>query len=276
MRKKELRLYIPMLIILVLALGVYILFTSRSKDNQAPEISIDTDTLSVSVTDPESALLRGVTAFDPQDGDVTGLLVVEKISDLQEDHTATITYAAFDHSGNVSKATRTLHYTDYTSPVFSLTKPLVFTANATGDIMNRVTVTDVLDGNISRNLKATLVSDTSSLSNVGTHEVTFRVTNSMGETVRITLPVDVLPSGTYTGTAQLTENLLYIPQGEAFRAADYFKSMTLGSTAYTVSDGVELSVNSDVNTAKPGVYSVTYTATYNSAQAFTRLIVVVE
>ena len=275
MRKKKMRLYIPLLILVILALGIYWILERSREDHIPPQIDIDSDIINISVTDGNAALLDGVTAQDNRDGDVTGLLLVEKVSDLDENHTATVTYAAFDHSGNVAKATRTVCYVDYAPPVFSLNKPLVFNIGSTADLVSRVQVTDVLDGNISRNLKATIVSD-SNLSTAGVHEVSFRVTNSMGDTVRITLPVDVLPTGTYTGSIKLKENLIYLPTGEAFNPNDYFAAMTLGVAEYTLTDGVQLSFTGNVDTTTPGIYSIAYTAVYNNSKAFTRLIVVVE
>lgn len=276
MRKKELRIYIILLLLLVLAACVYFFLVRQIDDSRPPEITILSDTLDISVSDPEEALLTGVTAQDDRDVDVTDLLVVEKISDLSPEHTAIVTYAAFDHSGNVAKATRTIHYTDYTPPVFSLSAPLVFTLGSNTDVLSRVRVTDALDGDISHNLKGSLTGDSSGLNSVGTHQVTFRVTNSMGDTARITLPVDVLPSNTYTGSIKLTKNMVYLKQGVKFRAGDYFSHMSLGSTTLTRADGVELETVSDVDTSTPGVYSVAITARYNTVQAFTRLIVVVE
>lgn len=276
MRKKELRIYMILLALLVLIASIYFLLVRRIDDTTPPEITILSDTLDISVADPEEALLSGVTARDNRDDDVTDLIVVEKISDMTPEHTATVTYAAFDHSGNVAKQTRTIHYTDYTPPVFSILSPLVFTAGSSADILNRVQVTDSLDGDISHILKASLTGDSSGLNVVGTHQVTFRVTNSMGDTARITLPVDVLPSNTYTGTIKLTKNIVHLNQGVKFRASDYFSYMSLGANTLTRSDGVELETVSDVDTSTPGVYSVAFTAHYNTAQAFTRLIVVVE
>lgn len=267
-----------MLILLCVIGSIYFIFTNRNNDTRPPEISMEEEILKLSVSDPENKLLQGVSVRDDRDGDVTHLLVVEKISELTADHTATVTYAAFDLAGNVSKASRTILYTDYTSPVFGLKSPLVFTVGTNVNVLNQVTATDMLDGDISRNLKANLVGESTGLNTEGTHQVNFRVTNSMGETARITLPVDVLPANTYRGTIQLTDNMIYLKKGDRFRAEDYFESITVGVTKFTPEDDVELelTVTDDVDTSVPGVYSAAYTAQFNTTQAFTRLIVVVE
>lgn len=276
MRRKELRIYLPLLVLLLVVTGVYVALSNFSEDTRPPKLTIPEDALSVSVSDPESALLQGITALDNHDGDVTDLILVEKISDLSDDHTAIVTYAAFDRSGNVSKGTRTVRYTDYTSPVFSLRAPLVFQEGTNPDVLGRISASDVIDGDISRNIKAALAGSAASLSIAGTHPVAFRVTNSMGDTVYITVPVDVLPVNTYLGTVNLTANLIYVAQGASFQPAAYFRSLSLASNHFTVADGVKLTVDSDVDTSVPGTYSVAYTATYQNMQAFTRLIVIVE
>ena len=52
-------------------------------------------------------LLAGVTAMDETDGDVTGSLVVEKVSEVGNG-TVIVTYGVKDSSGNVGKASRVM------------------------------------------------------------------------------------------------------------------------------------------------------------------------
>lgn len=53
----------------------------------------------------ESLLLEGVSAYDEQDGDVSGSLLIEKISKTAGGDVI-VTYAAMDASDNVGKASR--------------------------------------------------------------------------------------------------------------------------------------------------------------------------
>ena len=55
----------------------------------------------------------GITAWDDQDEDLTGEIMVDHISTLISANTAKITYVVFDHADNASKLTRTVAYTDY-------------------------------------------------------------------------------------------------------------------------------------------------------------------
>ncbi len=233
--KKKMRWLIPMIFVLLCAAATagYTFLFVLSDDTTAPEIMIDTEVLEVSVKADDADLLQGVTAFDDVDGDVTANILVEGVSKFWDDNTVTVTYAAFDAAGNVSKASRTLKYTDYEAPVFGLNNTLVLRTGTATDILKYVTAYDTIDGDISRHVKGTLVSDTSSLGYSGVHEVEFRVTNSLGDTQRITLPVEVYESNTYNATVDLgDEYLIYLRRGAAFKPEEYLKELIVGTVSY--------------------------------------------
>ena len=124
----------------------------NSKDNQAPVITMDTDSIQVSCQAEDGELLKGIKATDSKDGDVTGSLIVESVSNFMENHTRNMTVVAFDSDNHATKAARKITYTDYVSPTFSLTEPLRFAMN-TQDIMGTLTCSDVLDGDITGKIK---------------------------------------------------------------------------------------------------------------------------
>ena len=124
----------------------------NSKDNQAPAITMDTDSIQVSCQAEDGELLKGIKATDSKDGDVTGSLIVESVSNFMENHTRNMTVVAFDSDNHATKAARKITYTDYVSPTFSLTEPLRFAMN-TQDIMGTLTCSDVLDGDITGKIK---------------------------------------------------------------------------------------------------------------------------
>lgn len=257
------------------------LFVSRSaEDHTGPQITFDKQQIRVSVKDSETALLGGVTAWDDKDGDVTSSVVVEGVSDLTADHIAKVTYAAFDEAGNVTKTQREVVYSDYKSPKFKLSKPLVFQSGTSFDLFRCIHAEDALDGSLDSRIKATLVEGDTVVSAEGIHKVAFRVTNSMGETVNLTVPVEVYPAGQYQGTVSLRENLVYLSAGSTFEPMDYLQSYQVGETIYTFFDGtagISVTVGGDqVDTSTPGVYSVSYTVTDGVNTGYTRLIVVVE
>lgn len=301
MNIKGLKRYVILPVALCFLLtAVYSIVFVFMDDRKRPEITMDSDVLSVSVHAGQKALLQGVTATDNKDGDVTSGILVEGISKMTENKTAVITYVAYDASGNASKASRTIEFTDYQPPVFGQEEALVFASNTAPDVLEFMTAEDILDGDISNRIKGTLLSDTTSLNYPGVHDVEFRVTNSMGDTQYITLPVEVYQAGDFNAKAELTDYLVYIKAGENFNPRAYLQNIVMGNTKYSLDpdinddlrlyfnnytspainpkvDIVNVEISSNVDTDVPGVYSVAYTIDYAGRyDACTRLNVVVE
>ena len=262
-----------------LGFAAYLVYTRQIADNTPPEISFTSDLLEVSVEASEDDLLAGVSALDAKDGDVTNSILVEGISGLSSDQLAIVTYAAFDKAGNVAKSQRTLRYTDYHSPRFSLTAPLIFRSGSSFDLLKFISAEDVMDGILDNRIKATLVRGEGALNEEGIYEVEFRVTNSMRDTAYLTVPVEIYPVGLYNATVTLTDYLIYVQQGDLFDYNDYLDTLQVGTETISLSSipsDVSVSYNSDVNLNTPGTYSVTYTLKKGSYTGYTRLIVVVE
>lgn len=282
MKKKD---WISLLLIAV-CLGVlvgYQALSSLRADNAAPEIIIGDQLLELSALEPRSALLQGVTARDAADGDVTDSLVVESIRLLRADGTASVTYAAFDKAGNVAKFSREVRFTDYESPRFSLSGPLLFSQNASYDVLSMISATDMLDGDISHRIRATVL-DEVGVGYAGTHHIQFRVTNDLGDTVELVLPVEIYSPGLFESRLTLTNYLVYLRQGDSFNARGYLDAVTMGRETVSLRSGVPenmaLTISGKVDTGVPGVYTVDYEISYEmGAQTYTaysKLIVVVE
>lgn len=259
-------------------------------DTKAPKIEINTERVEVSVMDPGSALLRGVTATDNVDGDVTASVVVERISLLDTDGTISVSYAAFDSAGNVAKATREAKYTDYERPRLTLKRPLLYTYGTNFDVLAAISATDMLDGDIQHRVRATALAE-DAITNLGTHQVRFQVNNSLGDTMTLELPVEVYTADAYSAGLTLTEYLIYLPVGANFNPKSYLDTFTLRGAETNLRSGLPggytLQTEGEVQTMQPGVYSVGYRVTYtvrnetnpNLNQNFTgysKLIVVVE
>ena len=286
MKKKNLLLLVPITLSAALYFG-YRAWDDIQTDKLPPEISISQETIQVSVSAPASDLLRGITAQDDRDGDVTGSLLVERVSMLDSSGTVEVSIAAFDQSGNVAKTTRTARYTDYQSPRFYLNRSLTFAAGSNFDLLAAVGATDPLDGDIQHRIKATSM-DNDSVGATGNHEIEFRVTNSMGETVRLTLPVTVYTPDTYGLEVDLSSYMVYLEQGSEFIAEPYLIQIRRGNNTISLEEGMpddySLLITGEVNTAVPGVYPVDYTVTYAQPtndgtqyiSGIARLIVVVE
>ena len=280
MKKITKWLLLILLVLCTAAFIVYYRFSQAGPDRTAPVISMEAEEITLSVGDGQEAYLAGVTALDDVDGDVTAMMVVEGVSAIDSRDCVTITYAAFDRAGNVAKAHRTGRYTDYEGPKFALKNPLVFYSGYTIDLLDHITASDPLDGDLSARVKATLSGGETDLSQEGTHPVDLRVTNSMGDTARITVPVEICSYAAYDATVNLTDYLIYWEKGSPFQAEDYLVSLYAGYREITPeqlgAEGAQIDIHSDVNPDEPGSYSVSYTITYGSYTGFTRLIVVVE
>lgn len=280
--KKAKWMYIVLILLSGAAFVGYRFLDQVRTDTKAPEITIS-GPLSISVYESEDAYLSGVTAKDDRDGNVTSSLVVESITMTDKDSPATVKYAAFDKAGNVTKAEREVTFTDYTSPRFSLDAPLAFSTDASVDVMDLIHAEDVLEGDISRRVRATMLSE-GSISSQGVHSVEFRVTNSLGDTVRVELPVEVYPANTYKAQLRLTDYLIYMTQGSTFNARDYLlEYILLGETTWlrgSLPDDITLKIDGQVDTNTPGVYAVSYTVTGMLREepyaAYSKLIVIVE
>lgn len=270
-------LWLAALALCCVAFGVYRLSGGAGVDREAPKISMAEDEIVLSVADEQTALLQGVTAQDAQDGDVTASLLVESVRGLVDEGRFTVTYAAFDAAGNVSKAKRTVYYRDYTAPRFSLSSPLIFRSGSTPDVFAPLNASDVFDGDLTGRIKGTLVSGAQQLSEAGEYTVEFRVSNSLGDTAYLTAPVQVITGWGSGAQLELTAYLVYLPCGADFAPEDYVDCLRYGmQTAAPEDEGFVLSAASEVDTATPGVYCVDYSASYGTMSARTRLLVVVE
>lgn len=279
MRKKGKWLLLLLVLICCGGFAVYQFLWNQAYDREPPKITMDQDELTLSVSDPESALLQGVTATDARDGDVTNSLVVESVQGVVADQEFTVTYAAFDSAGNVAKAQRTVHYSDYVSPRFSLSGALLFRAGSSVDIFSVLEAEDVIDGDLTDRIKATMTSGGQQISEPGDYTVEFRVTNSLGDTSYFEAPIRVVASEGSVAEVTLREYLVYVSKGDKFQPKDYLDTMKAGSEKIALgryNSDVFIDVDSNVDTDTPGTYRVDYTVTYGDYTGQSRLIVVVE
>lgn len=276
------------LIICLLALLVsgvvfaaYYLFFVEAKDTEAPVIHVPDGQIEVSVSDGDEKLLEGVTASDNKDGDVTAGMVVESVSNITDDDIVTVKIAAFDTAGNVTKAERQVHYTDYRGPRFTLSVPLLFREGTRFDIMSCIGVDDLIDTHLDDRIKATLLSESYSVDVAGEYLIQFRVTNSLGDNAIVELPAEVYSVDTYNAQLELTDYLIYLKKGDAFDPESYLDNFKTGVTNFALVSPLarsqcEITVRSGVNTDEAGTYEVNYTVTKDNYTAGSRLMVIVE
>lgn len=275
-----------LLCVCMAAFAVYLVYSALRADTTPPVITVaggSESVIEVSMADLHDVLLRDVTAQDERDGDVTSSILIEQIGGITDDNQAQAVYAAFDAAGNVAKLRRTVRIIDYKQPRFTLDGPLNFIYGSNFDPLKLIGAEDLVDGDISHRVKATLM-DESAITAEGTHNVQFRVTNSLGDTVQLVLPVEVYYAGRYDAQLFLTDYLVYLPVNGDFAPERYLDKYLVYGQATDLCGGVPtgltLTTTGHVDTSKPGVYAVSYTMSSvrgnNTSYGYTRLIVIVE
>lgn len=234
-----------------------------------PVISCPEGVLEVSVNDPESAYLKGITAKDEQDGDITEKLLVGGVSNLIKNNTAKVTYFVFDSDDNMSSCVRTIEYTDYKRPEIKVSSPLHFATGETADIISKLTAFDHIDGDISDKVRISTLATTS---HSQIYTVTAQVTNSLGDTVRIDLPVIYRDSIADRPVIELKEQLVYVSKGENFDPMEYLSGVTVRGESVDVSN---IYIENETNTNEQGNYWVWYTYTNGDHEGISVLTVVV-
>ena len=268
-----------MLTLTALSVGGVILYSvhkTMSTGGAAPEIHFDQEEIEVKTGTGDEELLRGVTATDKEDGDVTDSIMVEGISNFTDQNQVEVTYVAYDSQNHVARAKRSVRYVDYVSPRFSMSGPMLFLSKNVNDLMNDVGATDVIDGDISVKAHASFDDTTSALATVGTHPVEISVTNSLGDTSRLVVPVKVVEDVPHSENIPLKDYLVYVKKGESFDPAFYLMNEDQAQGGSTMGEST-IQIESNVNPVTSGVYSVDYYLMKNDMiTAMTRLIVVVE
>ena len=113
---KKLRIFSMVVFVIAAASFGYFKYEQiNSKDNQAPVITMDTDSIQVSCQAEDGELLKGIKAMDSKDGDVTGSLIVESVSNFMENHTRNMTVVAFDSENYIYRLCFTNIFFDGTS-----------------------------------------------------------------------------------------------------------------------------------------------------------------
>ena len=303
----------------LLSLASYVgvsVYERSHADHTAPEITMSEDEITISVEDEESMILSGITASDNKDGDVTGYLTLEKLSSFTSPGTRTASIAVFDNAGNVSRISRTVHYSDYVSPRVILKEPLKAPVNDVTSLLDKIQIIDCLDGDITENLQIVPQKSVSSF-DAGDYNMSLQVSNNVGDTLDLPVTVEFYDTTSRNNmeVIELTDYLIYVTKDSRVDPLSYLKSLTIYSDTYiwnarkkkfmadqTSADSVmhppendpltndpledtnssidisKMDIYNPVDTSVPGVYEIQYTLkNYETfADASVRLIVVVE
>ena len=289
---RRLRIAVAGLFILSLAAFIgYNIYSRIIHDNEPPTITAESDTVSVSVeSEDDSELYQGLSAEDNRDGDLTDSIRISSMSNFTEPGKREVTYAVFDSSNQGATLTRTLEYTDYTSPQIQLTAPLRYTLEEMSDVSltENMSVEDCLDGNITSQIRASY-NDAIYVQQAGEYPVTVQVSNSAGDTCTVGLTVTVTdPSDENEGSKYYPMLSRYIVYAKIGGSVDYDSLITgfeRNGTEYLLSeeddtflsgDRGDVEISGNVNFEKAGTYTVDYKFTSeDGVTATTKLAVVV-
>ena len=291
-------LSITLFIASLILFGINFYRKSIYEDKTGPVFQIEDNVVQVSVKDDQKALLKGLTATDSADGDVTDSVIVESISPFTGTGRRIVNYAAFDSDNHVTHVRRELAYTDYRASQFHLRKPMSFAMNAT-NLLDGITVDDCIDGDLTKSVK--LMSDEEiDTSHVGEYSARLKVTNSAGGVSYLPVTIEIYDASVQYRRPQLklTDYVVYIEKGEYFDEEEYLSSITINGTEYSMTDeagtyGAQYSpqdetektigydrveIESEVDTDVSGYYEVEYSfedTEENTGTGHARLYVVV-
>ena len=143
--------------------GAYYKYSKDTEDVTPPDIRLETEDITLSVSDPRPRLLEGVSAVDDHDGDVSDKVQINDVRLVRSDPGALsefeVSYVVFDSSNNMAYRTRKLTYTDYVPPRFEITSPLRFPSVSSVDIYRCIGAKDSIEGDISAQITVSMGDD---------------------------------------------------------------------------------------------------------------------
>ena len=277
-RMKIIRLCVLALLILTIAGSAANAVLNRNGGGEAPAIKSTEDKISVPCKYTGSDLLQGMTASDEEDGDLTDRIMIGNFSGFKSRGVADLNYMVYDSDGNNDACTREVQFRDYKPPKISFNSPCVFFAreSGSGDLKQNTRAYDMLDGDVTKRVRITKTD--ADFKEPGKYTFSVYVFNSFGDEVTMDFPVHILDPAQKGNTVSLAAAIEYLGKGAAFHPEDYFNGVTNDNTGSPLPpDSYTLTVDSDVDSSKEGMYEVHYSAASSdgSLLAETWLIVVV-
>lgn len=279
------------LLVSCIVAGGYKISTFFMEDRTPPVISFEEKNITVSVKDNKE-LLKGVSAEDKKDGDLTSSVRVSNMSHFITPGKRNVEYVVFDKAGNAATAQRVVTYSDYTPPRIHLSKPLRYTEKEFDSIslFGNMSVEDSISGDLDNQITISSVAYKNDPSlGIRSYTIQAEVSNSAGDICSVPLEVVVTDSTDSHEDSKyypmLKEYILYTKVGETLD----LKANVIGA----VHNGVEYTFEKDnmflgfsrgsirikdnIDYSKPGHYTVEYS--YRNpygVTAVTKLVVIVE
>ena len=267
-----LRLFVVILFVIITALFSFFYVSEKlNTDKTIPVITIEDEMIDVSFKATEKELLKGVTAYDEKDKDITDRIIIESVSKFLDKGVCKVTYAVCDNDNNVANATRKIKFKNYESPKFSMNASTCYSLYETINVSDVISAYDCIDGDISRSVIVT--SEEFMPSVAGVFSIEISVTNSKGDKSIVKIPLVVEDRSISSPKIELSEYLIYADVGEEIDFSKYLVSAK-DSKGADLLNAVRIETNADLN--REGTYSVHYYVTDSKgAQGHTILNVIV-
>ena len=274
MPMKLLRIAVIVITCLTTALFGYVYVDKEYfSDETIPVISMPEDVLEVSVDATDEELLAGITAYDEKDGDLTSELMVESIGKFSSTGYCKLTVAVSDSNYHVATATRKIHYCDYESPKFTMTRSLVFSIYDKINFTGIIGATDLIDGDISSSVL--IYSADYDEGKEGTFAMQATVTNSKGDIETMVFPVVVEKIAKNAPEITLSKYILYLDEDP--RRVPNWRQLIVSMTDNTGAPAdLDIEITTDYNPGVKGIFTVDYYGTdAKDVTGHTALLIVV-
>lgn len=218
----------------------------------------------------------GFDAADDTDGDLTRLVVVSGMVDINTIGTYTLTYRVSDKLKNTCEVTRTIHVKDFTAPVISLAGASRVYIKVGGNYVEPgYSASDNVDGNLTSKITVSGAVDTSK---IGRNTLTYTVTDSSGNTATATRSVYVYERQASNAAVSPGDKVVYLtfddgPSAHTARLLDILDKYGVKATFF-VTNQFPAHQNMIGETHRRGhtialhTYSHVYSSVYSSEDAY--------
>ena len=234
------------------------IFLPSGGDTETPVITLNGDKVVDIQLQFEPYVDAGATAEDPQEGDLTDSIIVVGAVDTTVLGAYTVTYEVTDLDGNTGQESRFVNvFAVGNAPGISLTGGAEVSTNfgGTGYDDPGALALDEEDGNITDSI--VVGGDTVDVNTLGDYVITYTITDSDGNPIRVarTVTVEDLEGPVITPTGG---SLVEVDQGGTYTEAGATATDNLDDAA-SVTAAIVIG-GATVDTATIGSYTVTYTA----------------
>ena len=254
---------VVLLVIICLGLGAGIVYMFGVEDNEGPKITFseDKDTKYTSDMTKED-LLKGVTAQDNRDGDVTDSLTVETIYPKNDEKQVAVIFVAKDQENNVTKKEFTMENEDGTGadPQMGLidNEDLSDAADSTDN-------TDSTDD--TEAAPADETQDAAAADSIAADSAEYSQDNlTPEEQAQKTQEDKIAQLSPQDPKMYLTTYYVEIPAGTTLDKLSYVKDIQ-DDTELTSELYKKIQISGDVDTNTPGTYELTYYVVDNSGNS---------